>query len=1085
MEQDEDDGNGDSNMGRPGSSGTSRRAMKWAVDVQMATTRPACCKLCAAILATDDLRLSTWGSRKFSRWCCTGCLAGAIPDAAEFAAVGQATAEHAEAARRATVENPRLASAFADPEAPSQEDSAPSRAPSWDNNALPNRAWWAELSWKEVHTLGASTFVQVPERFRGAFSEARRKALEVLAEARQTEESGAEWKCFLVLELLLLGHPRGEGTCAELLEERLAWFWGGQWSALWASARNCRKTPASTTQQSSDKQRAARVQTLGASGEEARALQAATSSKLAPRTQNTLDKTRECFPTARPSSSQSGGRERQEPSAELQEQVAAQAFRLLRKHPKLSAPGLLGTRLEHLSLSVDDPWVQEELARTVAALALGLVPPEVLQGLRVGEVVSFDKGGGEVRPLLVGSSYRRLGLKALMAVKKDRVAEAVGKHQYGVGRKGGVEVLVKLLEAQAEVRPTAAFLKVDVKAAFQRVSRDVAFREMEAHDPELAEVLRTWYTGAVEHLWRDAAGHFQTVLSNQGFDQGCPLSGAGFSVAQRGALDNFLAELQVLDPLAKLYSYLDDTYLVVDRALAAQALEALGRALAPLGLDLNPWKTLVWCPAGTATLPVELAPHATAALPVLGSYLRCHGDLGETPHNLGQSGTSLDDATLRLSTLSNTLGRLRKAGLKRQAAAALLRSYAGSASQHALRLTLATAEQAQRYDEQLARSWGELAERPLDDTALALLGLPAKLGGVGAHYAKDRRCAAFFAAGSAAVAALKEDLGCSTVADALDKLPLTAQKLDEARQGLAGQGVRLAEGATLANALQHPAPQSLLMLSVQKNKRAALLQPLPLQQQAEVRGAGGPGSTGFLNFPSEPACSVEDTDWATALRQRLHYKRAECSQAELSTASTTCQLKTAAGVTCGEQLDEHGYHSCTCQAGGGVVRRHGRTCKGVGSLVARWTSAQPLFEQRVPAWDRQSRSRQPGRDPVERAILDLEYQAEDGRIWLDISVRHPAAGSTSELAAAARRDGEAARRGEREKHARYPGDRLVPFVLECGGRLGGEARQWLRSHVAQLPEDTRQQELTRAHKVVSCALQGQVARQLRKAAGLH
>ena len=167
-----------------------------------------------------------------------------------------------------------------------------------------------------------------------------------------------------------------------------------------------------------------------------------------------------------------------------------------------------------------------------------------------------------------------------------------------------------------------------------------------------------------------------------------------------------------------------------------------------------------------------------------------------------------------------------------------------------------------------------------------------------------------------------------------------------------------------------------------------------------------------------------------------------------------------------------------------MVRRHGRTCRAVGSLVARWTSAQPLFEQRVSAWDRLSRTRA-DRDPTERAVLDLEYQAEDGRLWLDISVRHPAAGNTSEVATAARRDGEAARRGEREKHTRYPGDRLVPFVLECGGRLGGEARQWLRSHVVALPEDTQQQELARAYKVVSCALQGQVARQLRRAAGLH
>ena len=253
------------------------------------------------------------------------------------------------------MENPCLASAFADPKAASQEDNAPCRARGWDNNALPDRAWWADLSWKEVHTLGASTFVQVPERFRGAFLEARRKALEVLAEARQTGDSTAEWKCFLVLELLLLGHPRGEGTCAELLEERLAWFWGGQWSALWASARSCRRGAPSSTQQNSAKQRATRVQTLGASGDEARALQAATPGKLAPCTQAALDKARDCFPRGAPGNSQSGSRARQEPSAELEEQVAAEVCRLLKRHLKLAAPGLLGTRLDHLSLCVDDP----------------------------------------------------------------------------------------------------------------------------------------------------------------------------------------------------------------------------------------------------------------------------------------------------------------------------------------------------------------------------------------------------------------------------------------------------------------------------------------------------------------------------------------------------------------------------------------------------------------------------------------------------------------------------------------------------------------------------------------------------------
>ncbi|CAK0858653.1 unnamed protein product, partial [Prorocentrum cordatum] len=42
----------------------------------------------------------------------------------------------------------------------------------------------------------------------------------------------------------------------------------------------------------------------------------------------------------------------------------------------------------------------------------------------------------------------------------------------------------------------------------------------------------------------------------------------------------------------------------------------------------------------------------------------------------------------------------------------------------------------------------------------------------------------------------------------------------------------------------------------------------------------------------------------------------------------------------------------------------------------------------------------------------------------------PAGPPRYEVRVAARRDGEASRRGERDKHARYPGERLTPFVFE-------------------------------------------------------
>ena len=385
------------------------------------------------------------------------------------------------------------------------------------------------------------------------------------------------------------------------------------------------------------------------------------------------------------------------------------------------------------------------------------------------------------------------------------------------------------------------------------------------------------------------------------------------------------------------------------------------------------------------------------------------------------------------------------------------------------------------YDDFIKDCWAELAGRSLDETAVTLLGLPAKLGGVGVQFASTRKNAALFASWSAAVETVTQDVGCAAVADGLEKLPVIKAHLQQARAGLATQGLQLSDGASLADALRHPSPQGLMTEKVQKTRLAALKRSLPFSQQAEVSGGGGPGSSGFLTYPTEAVCSLEDTAWSTALRQRLQLRRAECDEAALNQVSHTCQQKNAQGVLCGQPLDDRGYHSSTCQCGGGVLRRHGRIERVVGSLVARWRHETPLYEQRVPAWD----TRDANGTIVERAILDLQYQDDDGTRWVDVSCRHAAAGDTAQLRAAARREGEASRRGERDKHRRYPGDRLIPFVVETGGRVGAEARHWLHALTREWPKDQQAKELTRAYKSVSCALQSEVAGQLRRCAGLH
>ena len=222
-------------------------------------------------------------------------MCGALPPSATFQPCGDGTTEDATAARAATTANQN--------EVPPQEQVGAAPAANnttheaWDQDRLPNRAWWEQLSWDAALRLGSTTFVQTPDRFRGAVLDARDKLLDVLATARQQGEAAPEWKAVLLLDVLLYSNT-GQTSCAELLEERLAWFLGAQWDTLWAAVTTASTLSKGPRRAQTDKQQAARVHTLAAAGEEGRALAATGSKRLAPRIKETLRKTKACFPLA-------------------------------------------------------------------------------------------------------------------------------------------------------------------------------------------------------------------------------------------------------------------------------------------------------------------------------------------------------------------------------------------------------------------------------------------------------------------------------------------------------------------------------------------------------------------------------------------------------------------------------------------------------------------------------------------------------------------------------------------------------------------------------------------------------------------
>ena len=119
------------------------------------------------------------------------------------------------------------------------------------------------------------------------------------------------------------------------------------------------------------------------------------------------------------------------------------------------------------------------------------------------------------------SFLRRLALKSVMAAKKESVAKCAGPFQCGVGRPDGANRMIKTIQYLAEADNSGVLVALDLKAAFQNVSRRAMLRSIAQTDADLATVFSRWYTGTTEHRMHHESAYTK-ITANSGVDQGCP-----------------------------------------------------------------------------------------------------------------------------------------------------------------------------------------------------------------------------------------------------------------------------------------------------------------------------------------------------------------------------------------------------------------------------------------------------------------------------------------------------------------------------------------------------------------------------------
>ena len=208
-----------------------------------------------------------------------------------------------------------------------------------------------------------------------------------------------------------------------------------------------------------------------------------------------------------------------------------------------------------------------------------------------------------VRPIAIGSILRRLAARLLLARDRSEVEAALGKAQYGFTPSGRESIMVQI-NTLLDLHPDWVVAGLDIKNAFNTVSRLTMLEECRTRLPQLFPLARACYADASTLFYRDDDG-YHDFASAAGSQQGDPFGGVLFALAYRTVLDR----LQAAFPDLHVFCFWDDTSLVGPADLVARAIQWLsgeeGAALVDLSFNdtkLQAWSPRAVPPAGRAAL---------------------------------------------------------------------------------------------------------------------------------------------------------------------------------------------------------------------------------------------------------------------------------------------------------------------------------------------------------------------------------------------------------------------------------------------------------------------------------------------------
>ena len=136
-------------------------------------------------------------------------------------------------------------------------------------------------------------------------------------------------------------------------------------------------------------------------------------------------------------------------------------LRNLRSAPRESAPGLLGTRSEHLKVILDEEACSDMFVSICERLAQRRVSAAVARALGGGRLTALLKPPAGVRGIVAGDRLRCLVSRTLSQQFSEEVETATQPFQFALSTRAGTDAADILLRSISEMDPETVIVCVD------------------------------------------------------------------------------------------------------------------------------------------------------------------------------------------------------------------------------------------------------------------------------------------------------------------------------------------------------------------------------------------------------------------------------------------------------------------------------------------------------------------------------------------------------------------------------------------------------------------------------------------------